>query len=345
MTIARRRFLTALAGTMAAGTMPGRTQGLDAVSVGYLPVVTDSPLFIAQANGYFRDAGLNVSLMPFDSAAFMIAPLGTGQLDAGAGAPAAGLYNAAARGIAVKMVANMAIDTRGYGFQKVVVRKSLVESGKYTGPASLRGMRLAQPAKGTASNLIAAAFLKTGGLNYLTDVETIYLGFADQIAALQNGAIDFTTAAEPFATIEANRGVGSIVATDDQFYPDQEIAGILYGGPFMRERPDVAKRFMVAYVRALRFYRGALKDGHLAGPNADKVIAIVAAQLKAEPALLRQITANDVNPDGRLNVASLQRDYDTFRTWGYVTEPVSVPGLVDMQYVDHAVQVLGKASV
>ena len=336
MRIARRPFLITLTGAIAGNTLAGRAQGLDTVSVGHLQVADAAPLWIAKANGYYRDVGLNVALTPFDSGADMIAPLGTGQLDIGAGSPSAGLYNAVARGVDLKIVADTAI-----GAGKVVVRKALVDSGRYSGPASLRGMRLAQPAKGVVTNAIAAVFLKTGGLDYATDVNTIYLGFPQQVAALENGAIDFTVTPEPLATIERNRGVGTIVATQDQFYPDEEIAVILYGGAFVRNRPDVARRFMVAYVRGLRFYRGALKGGRFAGPNAEAVIAIIAANLKTDPVLLRQITPNDVNPNARINLPSLARDYNLYRSWGYIPTPISLPTLVDMQYVDHSIQVLG----
>jgi NitT/TauT family transport system substrate-binding protein len=54
--------------------------------------------------GYFRDAGIQAEIIPFQSAAMMIAPLGSGQLDVGGGTVAAGLYNAMSRGINVKVI-------------------------------------------------------------------------------------------------------------------------------------------------------------------------------------------------------------------------------------------------
>ena len=53
----------------------------------------------------------------------MVAPLGTGQLDAGAGSASAGLYNAVARGIKIKIVADKASSAPGYGATKILVRK------------------------------------------------------------------------------------------------------------------------------------------------------------------------------------------------------------------------------
>jgi NitT/TauT family transport system substrate-binding protein len=341
MNTSRGLFLSSVAATVAAGAMPAGAQSLEPVSVGILRVITDAPLLIAQSKGYFRDVGLNVTLTRFNSSAFMIAPLGVGQLDVGAGAPAAGLYNAVARGIDVKIVANKAIDSRGYGFDKVIVRKALIDSGKYKKPADLKGMNFGQPAKGSTVCAQAAEFLKTGGLDFMTDVKLVFIGFPDQVAAMQNGAIDATVAPEPWPTIMENKGVGKVVATDAEFYPDEEVADILYSSAFIKQRPAVAQKFMVAYIRALRYYHEALKGGHFAGKNADELVSILAKGLEMSPDLLRQITPNDVNPDGKVNVESLERDYAMFKKFGYVTKPVQPASLVDMRFVDAAVKQLG----
>jgi NitT/TauT family transport system substrate-binding protein len=67
------------------------------------------PIFIADKKGYFREEGLEVKVVNFRSAADMVAPLGAGQLEAGAGSASAGLYNAVARGIRIKIVADKGV--------------------------------------------------------------------------------------------------------------------------------------------------------------------------------------------------------------------------------------------
>ncbi len=63
-----------------------------------------------------RPKGIDVEFTSFDSAAKMIAPLGTGQLEVGAGSPTAGFYNAVARGLDVRMVADKGSMPPGYGY-------------------------------------------------------------------------------------------------------------------------------------------------------------------------------------------------------------------------------------
>ena len=96
---------------------PRHGHGPQDVTVGLPAVVTDAPFFIAQANGYFKDEGLTVHFEDFASAAKMIAPLGAGEIDVGAGAPSVGLYNAVARGIGIKIVADKGHIAPGYGWQ------------------------------------------------------------------------------------------------------------------------------------------------------------------------------------------------------------------------------------
>ena len=101
------------------------------VRVGIANASSDVGLFIAHKKGYFSAEGLNVSFVPFDSGARMVAPLGAGRLDVGAGSPSAGLYNAIVRGIPIKIVADRDGAPKGYGYQPLLVRRELVRERSF----------------------------------------------------------------------------------------------------------------------------------------------------------------------------------------------------------------------
>lgn len=324
-----------------AASTPSRAQSLDTVSVGYVNSVADTPFLIAEGKGFFRDAGIEVKFQTFDSGAAMIASAGTGQLDAGGGAPAAGLYNAVALKVGIKIVADRATDAPGYGFNVLLVRKALINSGRFKQLADLKGMKFAEPAKGSTSLPTTVRLLQKAGLKY-EDVEHVYLGFPEQVAALTNGSIDATGILEPWATLAVKNGVAVRVAGDDTWYPNQQLAVVFYGSTFIEKRPDVAKRFMFAYVKALRYYADALKDGHIAGPNAADVLAILTARLKIDdPSVLREMTASSVDPTGHVNVKSLAADYATFKQYGLIQGDVAIEQVVDMSFADAADAALG----
>src|SRR5204862_2069917 len=101
------------------------------------------------------------------------------------------------------------------------------------------------------------------------DVTPVYLSFPQQTGALQNKALDGTFLIEPQATVAVNAGYGVRFMDTNEFYPHQQISVIFYSDKFARERKAVADKFMRAWLRGVRTYNDALKDGKIAGVGAD----------------------------------------------------------------------------
>lgn len=318
----------------------GSSAAQTSVRVGTLGAISDAPIFIADKKGYFKEEGLSVVMTPFKSAATMVAPMGAGQLDVAAGSPSAGMYNAVARNINIRIVADKAQSTPGYGATKLIVRKDHVESGRFKGLADLKGMKIAGNAPGVSNTAMLNAMLASVGLTY-GDVEVMNLGFPDHFPALQNKSIDAGATIEPIATLAVERGAAVEFMRDDQIYPNHQIATLIYADHFAAKR-DAAERFMRAYLKGIRFYVRALKDGRLAGETADEVIPILVEYTAVKnPDLLRKITPTGMNPDGRVNIESLQRDVDFYTSQGLVKEKVDVSKIVDHSFVEAAIKALG----
>ncbi|HEX4555051.1 MAG TPA: ABC transporter substrate-binding protein [Xanthobacteraceae bacterium] len=310
------------------------------VGVGMTNVSSDAGFFIADKKGYFRDEGIAVTMTPFASAAKMIAPLGTGQLEVGGGTVAAGLYNAVERGINMKIVADKASVTDGYEYSTLLVRKDLADSGRYKSLADLKGMNIATGAQGSGSESSLNEALKKGGLKF-GDVNVVYMGFPEMLAAFKNKGIDACITNEPTVT-RAIQGGFAVRGSKDTIYPGQQTAVVLFSDEFIKQRA-VAQKFMNAYIRALRDYNDALKDGRLAGPGADGIIAILNEYTNIkDPAAYRTMTPFAANPDGRVNAASLKNDYEFFRERNLVSGRISVDQVVDNSFADEAVRKLGK---
>jgi NitT/TauT family transport system substrate-binding protein len=310
------------------------------VSVGAAGTTSDAPIYIADKKGYFGDEGLAVKVTDFRSAADMVPPLGTGQLDAGAGSASAGLYNAVLRGVRIRIVADKASSPPGYGATKILVRKDLAESGRYKEPKDLKGMKFAMNAPGVSNTATLNALLKSAGLRY-SDVETVNLPFPAHVAALQNKAVDASASVEPGPTIAINNGFAVLAKSDDEIIPNHQIAVLLYSERFAG-KPDAAKRFMRAYLRAVRFYNGALMDGRMSGPNADELISILAASTPVKDvAIYKTVTPTGMNPDGRVNSQSLADDLRFYREQGLIEGDLKLDQLVDHSFVDAVVRELG----
>jgi NitT/TauT family transport system substrate-binding protein len=277
----------------------------------------------------------------FRSASDMVVLLGVGQIEAGAGSASAGLYNAFARGIRIKIVADKASSPPGYGGTKILVRRDHMESGRYRDIRDLRGMRFAMNAPGVSNTSTLNTLLRSVGLRY-ADVETINLPFPDHVVALKNKSVDAAASLEPAPTIAIHNGDAVLVGSDDEILPYHQIAVLLYAEDFALRRADAARRFMRAYVRAVRFYNGALKGGRLDGPNADEVIAILseATPIKSRD-IYKAITPTGMNPDGRVNRASLAEDLSFYAEQGLIKGRVDLDAVIDNSFVDAVLKDLG----
>jgi NitT/TauT family transport system substrate-binding protein len=278
-------------------------------------------------------------MTPFASAARMIAPLGTGQLDVGGGTVAAGLYNAVERGIRIRVVADKGSVREGYEFSTLLVRKDLVDSGRYRTLADLKGLTIATSAQGSGSESSLNEALKKGGLKF-TDANVVYMGFPEMLAAYRNKGIDAGITNEPTITRTIRDGV-AVRASAQTIYPGQQTAVVLFSESFASRRP-LAQKFINAYLHAVRDYNGALNDGRLAGPNAADIIAILTEYTAVkDPDTYATMTAFAVNPDGEVNAATLKNDIEFFKARRLVDGKVTVDQVIDHSFAAEAVRVLG----
>jgi len=345
----RRRALQllGLGGAIAAtaGPMGGRrlcAADLDEVKIGTPLTISDAPIVIAEAKGYCREQGIKTSIINLITGSQMVAPLGTGEIDIAAAATSAGLFNAEARGIGLKIVADKGSNMPGYAYVSLLVRKELVDSGKYKSLKDLKGLRVAEPGKGGSTGSTINQALKKAGLRY-DDVTHVYnMGFPEMITSMKNGGIDVGPVPEPFNTFGREQGIG-VRFSAEEFYPRQTVAVVLYGSNFMTKRPEVARRFIVAYLKGARFYNGALKDGHFAGPNAAELIDILAEHTRyKDKTLYAKMVPNGCDPDGKVDRASLETDLAFYRENKFVQdEKIGVADVLDESYVDAALKTLG----
>jgi NitT/TauT family transport system substrate-binding protein len=335
LTILRCLLCAALAASAAA---PARAT--DKVAVGTGGSASDAPFYIAYDRGFFKGEGLDVDLIVLDSGAKVIAPLGTGELDVGSGALSVGFWNALVRGVKFRIVADRGHAEPGYLYQTVFMRKDLIDSGEFKSLKDLKGKRMGFAAQGVTSLSLLNEAAKFAGLRF-EDITPVYLSFPQQIAALQNKALDGSLLIEPQATVAVNAGYGVRFMDTNEFYPYQQISVIFYSEKFAVQRKNVADKFMRAWLRGVRTYNDAIKDGKIAGTGADQVVEVMAKSFSMSPALVREMYSQAVHVDGTVNAAGIQKDLDFFRQQGWVTGQIKASDVFDMSFAEKASATLG----
>jgi NitT/TauT family transport system substrate-binding protein len=332
------KLIAALIFTSAIALQTAAAEDMLDVPVGISPVMSSAAMFIAKERGYFKEQGINVVLNPFKaSGAKMVPFLATGQLYVGGGNVNAGMYNAIANDIPIKIVSDKGTVSPDHGYLALVVRKDHVESGRYKSFKDLKGMRMAVTAKGVSQQIVTEMFLKKAGLS-LDDIELKYLGYSDINIALANKSLDASIQIEPLVAAAVEKDIAVRVAGDDEIYPNQQSAVIFYSPVFMKEHPDKARGFMVAYVKGLRDYNDAFEKNQ----GKDAVIEILTKHTRIKDAsIYNKVVPVGLNPDGMVNILSLKKDAHWYTEKGFVKAQPDVDNIVDLGYARHAVNVLG----
>jgi len=343
-----RRNLIAFGGAAAAGSLfalGGRARAqekLTTVNIGMPQAATDVGYFVAHKRGYFRQEGLDVKFHNFASAAQMVAPLAGGDLQVGAGGPSAGLYNAIARGIDIRIVADKSKNQTNRGSQQLLVRKELYESGKVRKIADLKGLRVANAAPGSSGATVLFKFLQSAGLGP-KDVNEVFMSVPQMVQGLQSGAIDAALPFDPATTLAVRKGFAVSLGHDYDVYPVHQIAVTLYSGRFMKENPKAARGFLKAFIRGVRDHNDALDSkGMLAGEKGDAIANILAeyGSFKS-PDIYKSFVIAYCDPDGRLHMESLKEDIEIFQKLGQLKTNVDLAKVVDTSILEDVLKELG----
>jgi NitT/TauT family transport system substrate-binding protein len=344
--------------------LPTTELAAQTIMVGTARTISDAPLYIAEKKGYFRLEGLDVELRNFRSAADIVSPLRNDQIQAGAASVSAGFFNAIAGGIKIKIVADKGSSVRGYGSIKILVRKDLVESGSYRTLKDLKKMTFAVSDPGAIDASTLNALLKSLELRYSTDeehsdVKLKYIPSPDHTAALKDKLVEASASVEPHATKAIREGYACLIKSDDEIIHNHQIAILFYSEKFAQRRSDEAKKFMRAYIRAIRFYNDALRNGQFEGPTSDEVVSILSKATSMAPGKKLSDRAYDekqdfykstapigMDPDGWVNKQSLDYDLTFYREQAQVKDKgLNLDDLVDNSFVRAAHEVLGRYKV
>jgi NitT/TauT family transport system substrate-binding protein len=309
---------------------PART-----VKVATVGQASDAVLYIAIEKGYFKDLGLDVNLVTFQSAATMVAPLGSGEIDVGGGAVSAGLWNAELRNLGIRGVSDKGSTREGWSYFGLAVKKdSPIKECK-----DLKGKTLANAS--TSNGILHAIdiWLNTCGLS-LKDLTVKAMGYPDVVPALTNGAIDVGHLGEPLIALNEKNGLIRVLKRQSELRPAEQIALLYYSAKFRGEL-EASRRFMVAYVRASKDYQEAYKNGR---PPADWFIKIMQKYTKVQdPAVYAMAVPAGLDAWAEMNLDSMRSDFEWFKQQGLIiSKDVKFEDPLDTSFTTFAKEYLTK---
>jgi NitT/TauT family transport system substrate-binding protein len=320
-----------------AAAAPTAPPALAKIKIATTPSISNGGRYVADERGYFREEGIEMEDVASDTSAQMLPSLAAGQIEVGAGGVAAGLFNAIAQGIPVRIVLDQWTAYPGNGAGGIIVRKDLTDSGRVRDFADLRGLNVAITSKGQATQYGLAMGLAKAGLT-LADVETTEMPYPDMTVALGNKVVDAAVTIEPYGAAAVSQEFAARFKPWPELIPNDNPAMQMYSQAFADERRDAARRYATAYVRGLRAYN----DARTKGTDRDEVVSILIKNTPLKDrAIYDQMPWPSNNPNGRVNPETIGAAQDWFAEHGYVASKVDLTKVIDNQFADYAVQRLG----
>jgi len=340
--MSRRRavFLSCLASALlllpAAG--PGQDRQRDKVVVGEVPILPSIGTFIALERGYFEELGLEVEMTTHKASPQVIPLLATGKIDVGGGGVNAALFNALAGGADILIVADKGHHPRE---KSVPPSHGIVFSARRRPVAlnreALQGKTFAVPGRGSPQEIYLELFLRRYGLG-LDDVELVAMPLTGMLPGLAEGSIFGAALLEPFLTIALERGMAAAADGERELYPGQQAGVVMFSRDFAQRRRETAVKYLAGYLRGVRTFEDLL--GRKGGRG--EVFAVARKYTALDDAdLFARMAMPSLDPDGRLNVESMEADLRWLHERGFVENAPELSRFVDASIAVEALAILG----
>src|SRR5579884_877602 len=297
------------------------------------------PYYIGIERGYYQEQGIDLQFETFRAGADMVPMIASDQLDVSQQAVVPSTFTAVLRGVRMKGILDASRSSPGQQSHAVIVRKELWDSGVIRTLPDLVGRRVATSSTPGGLMIDVDRGMRQYGRR-IEETEQVQLPFPDMPAALANGSIDVAVAVEPAISTALNQNAAVVLGWLSEYYPEHQIA-VQVIGPSMVERPDLTRRFVLAYLRGVRDWN----DAAVHGVGVEELAQLLSPYNRLSPevnaTLLRRRGLTSIDPDGRINKESMAYDMNWYVERGHLERPIDLDQFVDHQYVDWAVAQLG----
>ncbi|WP_173922318.1 ABC transporter substrate-binding protein [Agromyces sp. Marseille-P2726] len=292
-----------------------RSSEPQALVAGVIPVTDIGPVYMAQQNGLFDDAGFDLTLQKAGSSTEIIQAMQSGQVQIGYGGTT-GVFQAVEGGVDLVIIAaaSSTPEDPDNGINDLLVTAdSPLESAK-----DLEGKKVAVNAPGGYTQLLSDIAVKADGGDP-TKVQYVQMGVPDQPAALESGAIDSFVAGEPFGTLGREEKGFRTLANPFEYLSDHAVvAGVWYALRSEVEANPEMYAQVAETIDAANTY--ALENDAELRENIAEFTGI-------DPALAERIRLGTYGKY-ELSIENVQPIADWSLELGYITKPVDLENLI-----------------
>lgn len=239
----------------------GETTGKnpDIVTVGVVPWIGYSPLYVAEAKGFFD--GITVESKTFSSNGDNLASFASGNLTAQA-ATNPEVVAQAARGVDYRIV--MMADS-SLGGDGILARNDVADIADFKGRKV--GVEI-----GSTSYYFLLQVLKENGLT-IDDIEAVNITADASAAAYQAGTVDIAVTYQPFLSLGNDEQPDGRIIIDTSALPTAILDVYLFQADFVSDKPEKVQAFVNGILQARAFIES----------DSEEAYKIIAEKLEVDP--------------------------------------------------------------
>ncbi|WP_313822951.1 ABC transporter substrate-binding protein [Citricoccus sp.] len=289
----------------------GGSGDLRAVTVGAIPIVDVAPLHLAKEQGFFEEAGLDVTIESTSGGAISFPGVSSGQFDVAFG-NVVSMMVARSQGIGLKFFCSGSTTTGEPGNDNVALiaaPDSGFESIRDLAGRTLSSNQLANIGDTACRQVMDKAGGDGGSLEFME------MAFPDVQAALENGQLDAGVVVEPFVTPALEAGMVAVSWPYAEANPELDTGGYFASEETLENDPDLVRSFREALVRGLEY----------AQQNPDEVRRITGTYTQTPPEVLEKMKLPRFRSE--FNLEAQEELAETARMYGTVTGELSVPDM------------------
>jgi NitT/TauT family transport system substrate-binding protein len=304
----------------------------ETVKVGTTRLIGYVGVPVGITHGYFKDEGLDVEQIYFDSAQPIAVAAASDDIDFGIAGPSAGFYNLAAQG-QVKLVGASGADAKGFHALEFLASNKAYDAGVKS-PHDLPGHSIAITQLGTALHNVIGILAERDGFP-MSAVEVKPLQSNSVVtSALIGGAVDAAVMPNgPILNLVATGQIKFLGWTSD-YAPLKAGVMLVVSKRAADERGDMVRHFLIAYRKAsfdiYNAFTGPDGTRH-DGPTAPDIVKIIADFTGLPPEQVER-GAPYMGPEARIDVGAYDSQIAWLKSQGLMKDNIHATDLIDRRY-------------
>jgi NitT/TauT family transport system substrate-binding protein len=324
------RLLLTVAMLALAAAAPVRAE---AIKVGVVRTLAVGPIFVADERGYFRDEGLDATIVYFDAAQPIAIAAASGDIDFGCTGMAAAFYSLAGQGV-LKIIAAGNREMPGFKNAGYIASNRAWEGG-------LRSLKQLA-GKTVAVTQVGSQLHYDLGLaaeKYNIPLKEIHVAAVqtntNMSSALAGGQADLGVFPVTPAMALLSKGDAHLIAWVGDEVPYSQANTAFTSTKIANDKHGTVERFLRAFKKGAKDYHDAFadeKEQRRDGPTADAILATLEKYTK-EPAAQIRSAIPWLDGQLRLDAKDVRHQIEWFTAQGQMKNAVNAAEIIDKRYV------------